>query len=263
VQGGVEVEPAAQHFQEPGLEEEFRRQLLVVAHAPILLERGVPRRGRAGLGERDDAVDVEDEDRAGGHGLSCYSKSMELVVPSLDRLPAYADALRRGFWSDNLRREESAREELARIAADPAAFVASLDDPEAKGPPITLPDGSTVPRLPGYRRWMWDDGFCGSVNFRWQRGTSDLPKHVLGHLGYAVVPWKQRRGYATKALALMLPQARQLGLAHVDLTTDPDNLPSQKVITANGGILVERFTKAAGHGGGETLLFRIPLARTA
>lgn len=188
---------------------------------------------------------------------------MELVVPSLDRLPAYADALRRGFWSDNLRREESAREELARIAADPAAFVASLDDPEAKGPPITLPDGSTVPRLPGYRRWMWDDGFCGSVNFRWQRGTSDLPKHVLGHLGYAVVPWKQRRGYATKALALMLPQARQLGLAHVDLTTDPDNLPSQKVITANGGILVERFTKAAGHGGGETLLFRIPLARTA
>lgn len=188
---------------------------------------------------------------------------MELVVPSLDRLPAYADALRRGFWSDNLRREASAREELARIAADPAAFVGSLDDPEARGAPITLPDGSTVKRLPGYRRWMWDDGFCGNVNFRWQPGTSDLPKHVLGHLGYAVVPWKQRRGYATKALALMLPEARRLGLTHVDLTTDPDNLPSQKVITANGGHLVERFSKAAAHGGGETLLFRIPLARTA
>src|SRR4051812_22925793 len=76
-----------------------------------------------------------------GHATA---KSMELVVPSLDRLPAYTDALRRGFWSDNLRREESAREELAMIATDPAAFVASLDDPEAKRPPITLPDGSTV-----------------------------------------------------------------------------------------------------------------------
>ncbi|MDP1961122.1 MAG: GNAT family N-acetyltransferase [Reyranella sp.] len=184
---------------------------------------------------------------------------MDLVAPSLDRLPAYADALRRGFWSDNIRREESAREELALIAADPAAFVASLDDPEARGGPIKLPDGSTVKRLPGYRRWMWDDGFCGSVNFRWQPGTSDLPKYVLGHLGYSVAPWKQRRGYATQALALMLPEARKLGLEHVDLTTDPDNLPSQKVITANGGYLVERFTKDAAHGGGETLLFRTAL----
>ena len=184
---------------------------------------------------------------------------MKLVVPALEYLDAYADALRRGFWSDNLRREESAREELEKIAADPAAFVASLDDPEARGGPITLSDGSTVPRLPGYRRWMWDDGFCGSVNFRWQPGTSDLPEYVLGHLGYAVVPWKQRRGYATKALALMLPEARKLGLQHIDLTTDPDNLPSQKVITANGGSLVSRFLKVAGHGGTESLLFRIPL----
>lgn len=184
---------------------------------------------------------------------------MKLVIPALEYLDAYADALRRGFWSDNLRREESAREELAMIAADPSDFVAALDDPEGRRPPIVRPDGSTVPRLPGFRRWMWDDGFCGSVNFRWQPGTSDLPKYVLGHLGYAVVPWKQRRGYATKALALMLPEARKLGLAHIDLTTDPDNLPSQKVITANGGALVERFRKDAAYGATESLLFRIPL----
>ncbi len=184
---------------------------------------------------------------------------LDLVVPALEYLDAYADALRRGFWSDNLRREESAREELAMIAADPADFVAALDDPEAKRPPIVLPDGSTVARLPGYRRWMWDDGFCGSVNFRWQPGTSALPSYVLGHLGYAVVPWKQRQGYATRAVALMLPEARKLGLAYIDLTTDPDNLPSQKVITANGGHLVESFVKAASHGGGESLLFRILL----
>jgi len=184
---------------------------------------------------------------------------MELVPPSLDRLPAYADALRRGFWSDNLRREESAREELAMIAANPADFVASLDDPEGKRPPIRLPDGTTVARLPGFRRWMWDDGFCGAVNFRWQPGTSELPAHVLGHLGYAVVPWRQRRGYATRALALMLPEARRRGLAYIELTTDPDNLPSQKVITANGGQFVERFRAVPGFGGKEEFRFRIPL----
>lgn len=191
-------------------------------------------------------------------------QAMQLVVPSLDRLDQYADALRRGgFWADTLRREASAREELAKIEADPAGFVASLDDREAKGDPITLPDGSQVKRLPSFRRWMWDEGFCGQINFRWQPGTSDLPPHVLGHIGYIVVPWKRGRGYATRALALLLPEARREGLQHVDLTTDPDNLPSQKVITANGGSLIERFEKEPGHGGGETLRWRILLPGTA
>jgi len=182
-----------------------------------------------------------------------------LVVPDLAHLDGYADALRRGWSPDNVRVEEAPREELARIEADPAAFVASLDDPEAKGGPVTLPDGTTVPRLPGYRRWMWDGEFSGSIGFRWQPGTAALPTYVLGHIGYAVTPWKRRRGYATLALAMLLKEIARHGLAHVDLTTDPDNLPSQKVITANGGVLVERFTKVAGHGGGEALLFRIPL----
>jgi len=191
-------------------------------------------------------------------------QAMELVVPALDRLDQYAAALRRGgFWADNIRREESAREELAKIAADPAAFVASLDDRAAKAGPVILPDGSQVARLPGYRRWMWDDGdgggFCGSIAFRWQPGTSALPPYVLGHIGYIVVPWQRGRGHATRALALLLPEARQEGLSHVELTTDPDNLPSQKVITANGGTLVERFIKTESHGGGEALRWRITL----
>jgi predicted acetyltransferase len=151
----------------------------------------------------------------------------------------------------------AAREELAKIATDPAAFVTSMDNREAKGGPIVLPDGSKAARLPGFRRWMWDGDFCGSIGFRWQPGTSALPPHVLGHIGYAVVPWKRGRGYATEALRLMLDEARAVGLGHVELTTDPDNLVSQKVITANGGVLVVRFTSAAY--GKDELRFRIPL----
>ncbi len=184
---------------------------------------------------------------------------MKLVIPSRAELPHYADALRRGWSPDNIRLQAAADEELAKIAADPAAFVASLDDPKAKGGPITLPDGSQITRLPGYRRWLWDGEFCGSINFRWQKGTPALPPAVLGHIGYAVVPWKRRLGYASRALALLLPEARKQGLDHVLLTTDTENVASQGVITANGGVLVERFNAGAIYGDKEQLRFRIPL----
>jgi predicted acetyltransferase len=188
---------------------------------------------------------------------------MKLVVPALDYLGGYRDALQRGWSPDNVRLEAAACEELEKIAADPAAFVASLDDPEATAGPITLGDGSKVPRLPGYRRWMWDGEFCGSIGFRWQKGTSALPPYVLGHVGYAVVPWKRRLGYATRALALLLDDARREGLDHITLTTDPDNMPSQKVITANGGTLIERFTMDESHGRAEALRWCIPLNQVA
>ena len=129
----------------------------------------------------------------------------------------------------------------------------------ATGDPITLPDGSTVQRLPGYIRWMWDGEFCGSIGLRWQPGTGDLPPFCLGHIGYAVVPWKQRRGYATSALKQMLPAARDEGLRYVILTTDPQNVASQRVIEANGGRLVERFVKLPAYGGGQSLRYRIDL----
>jgi predicted acetyltransferase len=106
---------------------------------------------------------------------------------------------------------------------------------------------------------MWDGEFCGSIGLRWQPGTSALPPHVLGHVGYAVVPWKRGLGYATLALKLLLPDARAEGLEHVELTTDADNVASQRVITANGGVLVEDFLKPESHGRGEALRFRIDL----
>ncbi len=184
---------------------------------------------------------------------------MHLVWPSGETLPGYVAALERGWSPDNARPEAGRREQLDLIARDPARFLAELVDVEAKGPPGTLPDGSRVPRLPLFRKWMWDGEFCGSIGFRWQPGTSALPPHVLGHIGYAVVPWKRGRGYATRALRLLLPEVKALGLDYVELTTDPANLPSQRVITANGGVLVERFAKPAQHGGAEGLRFRIDL----
>ena len=71
--------------------------------------------------------------------------SMHLVWPSERFLPSYVDALERGWAADPLRGEAAAREELAKIAQDPARFVAGLVDREATGAPITLMDGSSAP----------------------------------------------------------------------------------------------------------------------
>jgi predicted acetyltransferase len=187
---------------------------------------------------------------------------MDLVWPSAEYLPAYVHALQQGWSPDNLR-PQKALDELARIAQDPDRFLSEQVDREAKGPPLTLPDGSTVPRLPGYWQWMWDGEFCGAIGLRWQSGTTELPPYCLGHVGYSVVPWKRRRGYATRALQLMLPQARQEGLAYIELTTDSDNIASRRVIEANGGKLIERFHKPAAYGGAESLRFRILLVQVS
>jgi predicted acetyltransferase len=74
------------------------------------------------------------------------------------------------------------------------------------------------------------------------------------------VPWKRGQGYAKQALALILEEARERGLDHVEITTTPDNLASQKVIEANRGAFVEAFEKVPELGGGETLRYRIALA---
>ena len=181
---------------------------------------------------------------------------MHLVRPTTEHLPSHIAALERGWLPDHLR-PASGSEALEAITRDPALFLARQVDLEGNAPPLSLPDGSIVPRIPGLRKWMWDGEFCGSIGLRWQPGTAELPPHVLGHIGYSVVPWKQRRGYATDALRQLLPEARQLGMPYVEITTDVDNLASQRVIAANGGRLVERFRKPAMYGGAESLRYRI------
>lgn len=185
--------------------------------------------------------------------------SVELVWPAREHLASYVEALNRGWSPDNVRGEFARIEELHKIHADADAYLAGLVDREAKGDPITMPDGTKIARLPGYRRWIWDGEFAGTIGFRWQRGTNALPPHVLGHIGYAVVSWKRGRGYATAALGLLLPDAKAEGLTYVELTVEPHNLSSRHVIEANGGVLVEEFFTPAAYGHRHGLRYRIQL----
>ena len=158
--------------------------------------------------------------------------TIALVAPSQDWLSAYEAALARG-WSPNTERDVSA-EQRAELRADPDGFIAELLTPRRR---LILDDGTRVPKLPGLVRWIVDGEFCGSINFRHVPGTEELPAYCSGHVGYAVVPWKRRRGIATAALRLMLREARAAsGLARVLVTCDEDNIASRGVILGCGGL---------------------------
>ncbi len=166
---------------------------------------------------------------------------LRLVPPHREMLPRYAEALARD-WSPNTMRNV-APDQLARYRANPDDFLTGLTDPSGT---VVLADGRVVPRLPARLFWLDDGDFCGMINLRWQTGTAELPPYCLGHIGYSVVPWKQRRGYATRALGAVLPVAREVGLPHVELSCDRDNRASQRVIEANGGELVGEFPPGEG-----------------
>ncbi len=178
--------------------------------------------------------------------------TFSLIVPAREHLRSYTAALETG-WSPNTIRDVSG-EQLAAIRADGDAFLESLVP--KPGDTITV-NGKIVERLPGCVRWMWDGEFAGSINFRHVPGTEALPAHVLGHIGYGVVPWKRRRGYARRALRLMLAVARDAGMSHVEVDCDSENAISRRVIEANGGILIRRVPNP--HREGQTeLVFRLP-----
>jgi predicted acetyltransferase len=156
---------------------------------------------------------------------------IQLVPPSTRHLPGYVAALRRD-WSPNTLFNVSGKQ-LALYEEGPGKLLHELTRQDGE---IELMDGTRVPRLPSRLFWIIGREFSGSINLRWVQGTEELPAHCLGHIGYSIVPWQQRRGYATRALALVLPVARTLGLKRVSLTCDDDNVASRKVIQANGGV---------------------------
>jgi predicted acetyltransferase len=176
--------------------------------------------------------------------------SLRLVPPSLATIVGYVAALEAG-WSPDTMRDVSG-EQLALCRQDPAALIHELTRQDGTIKTVT---GELVPRLPSRTFWLDDGEFCGSINLRFQPGTEELPPQVSGHIGCAIVPWKRRRGYATEALRLMLPVAREVGLRRLTITCFDDNAASRRVILANGGVLVGTGSYA----GRTRLLFRIDL----
>ena len=84
--------------------------------------------------------------------------------------------------------------------------------------------------------WIVDDAdqFVGYLAIR----HALTPGLLLdgGHIGFAVRPSRRREGHATRALALAVRRAADLGLDRVLLTCDEDNVGSRVTIERCGGV---------------------------
>jgi predicted acetyltransferase len=167
------------------------------------------------------------------------ASSIVLVEPSLANLSGFEEALAKGWSPDPRRQKDMAHveAELAALRHDRAAFLARLTSGEIIATSVSNREPQRLVLRPF---WIWDGEFCGYITLRHLPGTSQLPLHLPGHVGYSVVPWKQGRGYATQALRLLLPMAAQAGLERLNIICNKDNLASRRVIEKVGGVLHRR-----------------------
>ena len=186
---------------------------------------------------------------------------MQLIKPTPTHISSYINALRQG-WHDLPKgsTDQHIENKITQIRTDTRQFLSLFDDPGARALPYLLPDQTVAYAVPSLRRWIWDETtneYCGTISLRWQNGTTELPHHLMGHVGYTVVPWLRNKGYASFALSEILKLANQQGLPFTHIVTDIDNLASIRVIEKNGGTLVETFTKPPMHGAGPALRYQI------
>ena len=97
--------------------------------------------------------------------------------------------------------------------------------------------------FPGYvpQTTYWlivDDLYAGTIDIR-HHLTTNLRKFG-GHIGYRIRPTMRRKNYGTLQLTLALPKTWDLGIERALITCDDDNIGSQKIIEANGGMLQDK-----------------------
>lgn len=147
-------------------------------------------------------------------------------------MASFIAALREGYQRDTLRAE--APEAIAQIEREPAWFLRLVNNPPST---IVLPDGTIGPRVVETQLWYVEgEEFLGSVSVR--HSLTPRLEQWGGHIGYAVRPSAQGRGYASAMLAGMLDHVRaNLPLERVMLTASLNNPASIRVIEKNGGVL--------------------------
>ncbi len=105
----------------------------------------------------------------------------------------------------------------------------------------TAPGSADGAKVPSTYFWIaagdgaTDDDLVGFLNLRHE--LNDFLLEEGGHIGYSVRPAARRRGHATRALALSLTTAHDLGIVQALVTCDTDNDPSRRTIEACGGVL--------------------------
>lgn len=110
-----------------------------------------------------------------------------------------------------------------------AALVKRLSDMEQG---INLPDWA----VPWTTFWLIRNNtdIIGEVRLR--HHLTPALEQIGGHIGYMIRPSERRKGYGTRILAMVLDEARAMGLTRVLLTCDPNNTASWRIMERNGGV---------------------------
>lgn len=111
-------------------------------------------------------------------------------------------------------------------------LIAKQRDAEQKG----IVDGWKVPST---TFWLYADGVpvgFGSI----RHFLTEALSQAGGHIGYGIAPQFRGNGYGNEILRLLLKKADEIGLEKVLVTVDLDNVASQAVALANGGVITGR-----------------------
>lgn len=94
-------------------------------------------------------------------------------------------------------------------------------------------------KVPSTTFWLYVDGVpVGFGNLR--HFLTEALSKAGGNIGYGIAPEFRGKGYGNILLKLLLQEARKIGLEKVLVTIHLDNIPSQKVALANGGVISEK-----------------------
>jgi len=108
----------------------------------------------------------------------------------------------------------------------------------------TIHDQETDPMagyVPSTQFWLIANGdtYAGEIDVRHM--LNDSLRQYGGHIGYKVRPTLRRLGYGKLMCQLGIQEARKMGLTDLLITCDDDNIGSQKIIEASGGILQDKI----------------------
>ena len=97
-------------------------------------------------------------------------------------------------------------------------------------------------KVPSTTFWLYANGVpVGFGNVR--HFLTDALSKAGGHIGYGIAPRFRGKGYGNEILRLLLNQAKAIGIKKALVTVHLDNIASQAVALANGGVITEKTDK--------------------
>ncbi len=100
--------------------------------------------------------------------------------------------------------------------------------------------------VPTSNYWLIVNGDTYAGDLELRHHLTDALKRFGGHIGYKIRPSLRRNGYGKLICKLGLLEARRRGITDILITCDDNNIGSQKIIEANGGVLKDRINNRRG-----------------